>query len=143
MQKRKWAYVAIAVVLVYVGIRIYTYPLVQLTNGKRKALESTFRQYSKDILARDYAAAYSLGDQAFRESSTMEGFIAEQQGLETKLGPLESSTETVGIEAHGSPTEWTGLVREIRNYRNGRFHVLYEFRFEDGRWQLYGFKQDD
>jgi hypothetical protein len=117
---------------------------MQEGHRQHKAFETTFRQYSSAILARDYATAYSLGDQAFRDAVPEQDFKAEQQALETKLGALDSSsTESLDIEGNGDPMEWTARVREVRNYRNGKFHTLYEFRFENGRWQLFGFKQDD
>lgn len=109
---------------------------------QRVALEATFQQYSNAIVARDYPAAYSYYGSAFKTAITLQDFIAQERSFESKLGRIKS-TNVAGFYMHGrgSPMVWTALIREVRRYENGEVHLLCEFHFEDGRWQLFGYKQ--
>ena len=144
MKNRKWVYLVIGVLLVGIAIRIYTAPYMRIAHAQQKIFDATYSRYANSIKARDYAAAYSLGSQEFRQALSEPDFVAGQQSLEGKWGKLVSSeTENFKIEGHGDPTEWIAKLRERRHYEKGEVQLLYEFHFDGGRWQLFGYTEVD
>jgi hypothetical protein len=144
MQRRKWIYIALVVASLILAIRFYTTPYMRIARAQRDAFDAMFKRYSNAIAARDYATAYSIGDQEFQKTLSESDFAAEQESLEAAWGRLESSsTESFKVDGQGEPMEWRAKLRELRRYQNGTLHLLYEFHFEDGRLQLFGFRLVD
>jgi hypothetical protein len=124
-----------------IGLHFYMAPYLQAGRSKQKAFDSTFRRYSNAIASRDYATAYSIGSREFQGALSEPDFMTGEQSLESKWGKLVSSTtENFTIDGQLDPIEWTAKLRERRRYQNGDVHLLYEFHFVDGRWELFGYK---
>lgn len=144
MKNRKWLYCVVGIILVVIAIRIYTAPLRREGHKRQEELSSTFEHFSHAIRARDYATAYSLSDQEFRNALSERDFVAQQLSLESRWGGLEtSSVEKFRIDGNGEPLEWSAAVHELRHYKNGDVHLLYEFHLEEGTWRLFGYKGAD
>jgi len=144
MNNRKWLYCVVGIILAVFAIRIFTAPLRREGHKRQEELSATFEYFSRALRARDYATAYSLSDQEFRNALSERDFTAQQISLENKWGGLESSSvEKFQIDGHGEPLEWSAKVHELRHYKNGNVHLLYEFHLEDGRWQLFGYQGAD
>jgi hypothetical protein len=142
--KRKWPYLAALLVVLLLILKILTSPLMQVGHQRQKQFDETYSRFSNAILARDFATAYSIGDPDFREVTSEKDFIDQQQEIEARLGPLESSKIlNFKIYGHGNSLEWIAQIREARRYKNGNFNIIYEFHFEDDRWQLSGYRPDE
>jgi hypothetical protein len=142
--KKRILYAVYAVVISLVIVFAYTFPLLLSAHKQRNALEATFSQYSHALLATDYAAAYSYGDAAFKAELTQQEFAGQQASFVSKLGkPKAIDIEGFDVRGHGSPIRRIAIIREDRRYENGAVHILSEFHFEYGRWQLFGYKQVD
>jgi hypothetical protein len=128
------AFVAIAV--------IYNFPGQIALYRQKRDLEKTFRGYSRAIESRDYTGAYAYGDSLFKAAIGPQAFAAQQSAFESQFGALKSIREG-GLYMHGrgSPMQWIGIVEEVRDYDRGKVHLACEFHFEDGRWQIFGYKQ--
>jgi hypothetical protein len=134
--------------ILYVAVGLaavaFAYNIHNLILGRRykRDFESTFRTYAHAIESRDYIAAYSFGDPAFKAALSPEVFISKQMAFEANLGGLKSvNTGEVYIHGKGSPMQWTAMVAEVRQYDKGQVQFVCEFHLEDGRWQMFGCKQ--
>jgi len=128
--------------LALIRTHVLMIPTLRVALAQRDAADTTFRRYSDAIRVRDFATAYSIGSQEFRDALSEPDFAAGQQLLEAKWGKLMSSeTEAFSFVGHGDPVEWTAKVRERRHYEHGDVHLLYEFHSNGGRWELFGYKE--
>jgi len=141
LKNKKRIVYGIAVTFLVVALT-YTLPLLLAGHKQRKALEATFTHYSSALIQEDYPSAYSFGDAEFRAQLKPEDFASQQKSLVSKLGRMESAgIEGYDIHGQGSPMRWIGVIREIRRYEKGEVHILSEFHFEEGHWQLFGYKE--
>jgi hypothetical protein len=139
---KKWKRFGYAVIIFAIIVAVYNFPGLMEAHRQRRNLEKTFRDYTRALESRDYSGAYAFGDSPFKASVSPQDFSAQQGAFEAQFGALKSIREG-GFYMHGrgSPTRWTGIVEEIRDYEKGKLRFVCEFHLEDGHWQLFGCKQ--
>lgn len=141
LKKRHIVWLVIVTCCIVVTLA-YTIPLLKSAGHQRSELERTFDDYAREIEGHDYQSAYGHCDSAFDSSLSLDGFVQQQQLLESNLGAFEASTiDGIRMRDHGEPMRWIGFVAERRRYAQGQVHFLYEFHLEEGRWKIFGYKQ--
>ena len=136
---RKIGYVVLAFAVFALAINT---PGIIEGQHKMKAFRLVVALHSHALGSRDYAAAYALGDEAFRNAITLETFSAQQRAFESDLGRLLSvDAQNFYVHGKGSPTRWVALVEEQQRYERGALQFACEFHLENETWRLFGCKK--
>ena len=109
---------------------------------QKQALQLSFASYTNALVHSDFRKAYEFGGSDFRSALSYEEFVQQQMHLIKTFGNLSSiDVQHLSVEGRGSPLRWRAQVEANQRYSSETISILYEFKYEDGRWVLYGYKQ--
>lgn len=135
----KFGLVCAAIVIVIFAI---TGPMMFRGWWKLRTLDHAFSVYSQAIRTKDYKAAYASGSEAFVLTTSYEEFVKQLQAVETRLGELKDVKQgRTKVQGEGEDPDWVGRVYAVHLYSRGQTDFLYEFRWENDHWRLFGYRE--
>lgn len=136
-----WLASAIVVTIIILAI-ILNAPGMREGKAERERLSRTYREFTHDLIGRDYHSAYALGGPEFKSSDSEEDFARAEGKYESKFGKLISCTmDSLEIQGDGDSKKWEGEIIESRTYERGTVRVRYEFHRESGIWLVFGYQE--
>lgn len=108
---------------------------------EKKAIDEAFRQYSAALVSQDFDEAYSYCGEDFRQATSFEDFVRQQEGLLSRFGRLTSIRQAGSIvEVRKAPPGKTALIEADHQYEAKTVRFIYEFQGQGERWVLFGYK---
>jgi hypothetical protein len=108
--------------------------------AKLHEVKKAFRGYSDQLIAADYEKAYDTTGPQFQAAISKQDFIAQQTSLCSHHGSLEKvSIGSAEIEVN----EFTLSATLNTTFKYERSAERFDFVMKryDGRWQIYGYKE--
>jgi len=103
---------------------------------------AAFRSYGAALSRRDYPVAYSYFANELKQTTPLESFVKQQEGLEAQFGPLSTVTrQGWTMHGRGSPIAWVITIQADHHYLRRTVHFAYVWHREDGRWLLWSSEQ--
>ena len=136
---RKFVYGLVAFVILALAVNT---PGIMQGRKQKRAVDAAFNVYSRALVSGDYAGAYQLCGDAFRDATSFEAFAGKQRELQSSFGRLKAiENESTYVHGKGSPMQWTAVIDARELYERGDLHSVCEFHLEDAGWKLFGCKR--
>ena len=129
-----------AVIAILATVTIVAIPRLIEASKYRQIVTTTCANFASALVHGDYVAAYAITSADFREHTSYDEFVSEQNALQARYGRLEQIVQKGSIvRGRGTPPRWSAQVNTTLLFQRGHLDVVYEFHDDGGKWLLHGY----
>lgn len=127
---------------IWVIAMVLAAPLIVTAIQQRSLVLQEFDQFSRALVEGRLQDAYTYCGSGFRAQTTFDEFVAVVNTLRLRHGSLNSVRQKgVTMSVRESEKDWAAIIKADFQFEKATRRVILEYRREDGRWVVFGFKE--